>query len=195
MVGPWIYRAATYLWADGAGPIGRPPSPFRGSAPCLLSRRFGPPLRGALLQHQPPGAQSCPRHGHQLCPLTTACPLISGALPPSPLTVSGGQPTAYRALPGGRYPRAVCTAPTGHGSAPGGLAEQRQNPMLMVAAWGSGARGLCITGRGLTGHPWVYRDHSLCGRQSARRYHRQGYIIITVRLCQPPFFDCPRGPA
>lgn len=146
-------RATTYLWADGAGPIGRPPSPFRGSAPCPLSWRFGPPLRGALLQHRPPPTRFCRGHGPQLCPLTTACPLIAGALPPSPLTVSGGQPTAYRALPGGRYPRAVCTAP-GARLAPGGRADETTKPHAdrdSMRFW-SRARGpLCITGAGLDG--------------------------------------------
>lgn len=141
------YRAATFLRADGAGPIGRPPGPSGGSAPCPLGLEFGPPLRGALLQHQLAPPQSWRGHGPQLCPLTAACPLIAGALPPGPLIVSGGQPTAYRALPGGRYPRAVCTAPGGPRLDPWGPCRETTKPHAdadSMRSWSTPPGRLCI---------------------------------------------------
>lgn len=134
VVGPLKTGPLPTFWADGAGPIGRPPDPSGGGAPCPLGQRFGPPLRGALLQHLPPLAQFCQGDGPQLWPLTAPPDPDFREGTPGPLTVSGGQPTAYRALPRGRYPWAVCTAPGGHGSAPGGLAMKRQNPMLIRTA-------------------------------------------------------------
>lgn len=117
-------------------------------------------------------------------------------MPPSPLTVSGGRPTAYRVLPGGRYPRAVCTAPGGHGSTPGGLAVTKTKPHADDSSMRFGSPGgrALYNRSGVTGLSWIYRDYSLCGCHSACRYHRHHQHTISVWLCQALFFDVLRRP-
>lgn len=190
------YRAATFLRADGAGPIGRPPGPSGGSAPCPLGLEFGPPLRGALLQHQLAPPQSWRGHGPQLCPLTTACPLIAGALPPSPLTVSGGQPTAYRALPGGAVSPGRMYGPRGPRFDPWGPCRETTKPHADDSSMRFGSPGgrALYNRSGVTGLSWIYRDYSLCGCHSACRYHRHHQHTISVWLCQALFFDPLHGP-
>lgn len=194
VVGPLKTGPLPTFWADGAGPIGRPPDPSGGGAPRPLGQRFGPPLRGALLQHLPPLAQFCQGDGPQLWPLTAPPVPDCREGTPGPLTVSGGQPTAYRALPGGRYPRAVCTAPGGHGSTPGGLAVTKTKPHAGSDSMRFRSPGALYNRSGVTGPPWVYRDYSLCGRHSAGRRYRHHQHTISVWLCQAPFFDVLRRP-
>ena len=169
------FRALPTFGRTEPGPSGGPPAHRGVVRPTPWVEVRAPPFGGALLQHRPPPARFCRGHGLQLCPLTTACPLIAGALPPSPLTVSGGRPTAYRVLPGGRYPRAVCTAPWGHGSTPGGLVVTKTKPHADDSSMRFGSPGgrALYNRSGVTGLSWIYRDYSLCGCHSACRYHRQ----------------------
>lgn len=140
-------------WVGGSGP------PFRGRTP-PTSTAPGPVLPGARTTALSADDSLSPD---------------SRGLPPSPLTVSGGRPTAYRVLPGGRYPRAVCTALWGHGSTPVGLVVTKTKPHAdgsSMRFWSPCGRAL-YNRSGVTGLSWIYRDYSLCGRHSACRYHRQ----------------------
>lgn len=159
-------RATTYLLGGRSRAHREAPGPIGGRcAPPPGPGVRAPPFGGALLQHRPPPTRFCRGHGLQLCPLTAACPLIAGASPPGPLTVSGGQPTAYRALPGGRYPRAVCTAPGGPRLDPWGPCRETTKPHADRDSMRFGSPGgrALYNRSGVTGLSWIYRDIHFAG--------------------------------
>ena len=162
-------------------------------APSPGSGARAAPAGAALLQHQLPQARSCQGHGHQLCPLTTSTPPIAGDGRRALLLLRGANPAPTVPYPGGAAAQGRMYCPSrGHGSAPEGPPETTKPhaDRDSMRSWSPKA-GLCITGLEVDSlRPWIYHSIEFCGRHSACRPYRQAQIIITVWLCQDPFFRC-----